>query len=89
MSVHMAYQGDYLVDVLLISQQLLVNISHARFIVQSRVKKYVFDKLNSKRSVGECIDKHKQGTENVEQILDHQAEQQVLHREHKCICVWN
>jgi len=67
----MAYQGDYLADVLLISQQLLVNISCARCMVQSRVKKYVFDKLNTKRSVGECIDKHKQDAENVEQIPDH------------------
>ena len=62
----MAYQGDYLADVLLISQQLLVNIVRTRCMVQSRVKKSIFDKLNSKRGIGECIDKHKRDTEDVE-----------------------
>jgi len=85
----MAYQRDYLAHVLLVIHQLLVNIICARCMVQSRVKKGLFDKLNSKRSIGKCIDEHKQDTENVERIPDHQAEQRVLHCEHERICVWS
>jgi len=83
----MAYQRDYLAHILLVIHQLLVNIICARCIVQSRVKKGLFDKLNSKRGIGKCIDEHEQDMENVEQIPDHQVEQWVLHHEHERVCI--
>jgi len=83
----MTYQGHYLAYILSIIQEVLVNTICTRYMVQSRVKKSILDKSNGKGSIGKCVDKCKQGTENVKQILDHQADQWALHCKHEPICV--
>jgi len=82
------HQWDYLVGVLLVIYELLVNIVCTGCMPQSRVKKSLFDKANGKGGIGKHIDEDEQGTENVKGIPDHQADQGMLHGEHEPICVW-
>lgn len=58
MNVHLAHQGDYLQEILLVIQESLVNISRTGCMAYSRENKGIFYELNGEGTIREGIGKH-------------------------------